>query len=249
MSTTFLSFWWELIFVVVCVAWAAAAVKAIEKQQQHLQQQDHVDVAGGHQPCCLCAASGHGCGVVVAPSMGPVVPAAATTGIKKKDTSVNSSLGEIATGMMLATGFAHWGWGYGLGWNKPEKSIIGEFGIATTFSFKPISCACVPSLLNMPGEENEGKKEKKPFVLYFQEKEPAWIPPLDPLWFSGNEECLEFLSSLNVCLPSRGNKEDSFSFYLYMCKLYKDLRRKKKQLDLWKLCKAHFCTRHTLTRH
>ncbi|KZS12882.1 Uncharacterized protein APZ42_022120 [Daphnia magna] len=104
-----------------------AAVKAIEKQQQHLQQLDQVDVIGGHQPCCLCAASGHGCGVVA--STGPVVPAitAATAAIKKKDTSVNSSLGEIATGMMLATGFAHWGWGYGLGWNKPEKSIIGGY--------------------------------------------------------------------------------------------------------------------------
>ncbi|XP_057378988.1 uncharacterized protein LOC130701054 isoform X2 [Daphnia carinata] len=105
-----------------------AAVKAIEKQQ-HLQQQDQVDVIGSHQPCCLCAASGHGCGVVASTTTGPVVPAitAATAAIKKKDTSVNSSLGEIATGMMLATGFAHWGWGYGLGWNKPEKSIIGGY--------------------------------------------------------------------------------------------------------------------------
>ncbi|XP_059353363.1 uncharacterized protein LOC130701054 isoform X3 [Daphnia carinata] len=103
-------------------------VKAIEKQQ-HLQQQDQVDVIGSHQPCCLCAASGHGCGVVASTTTGPVVPAitAATAAIKKKDTSVNSSLGEIATGMMLATGFAHWGWGYGLGWNKPEKSIIGGY--------------------------------------------------------------------------------------------------------------------------
>lgn len=100
---------------------AVTTVKAIEKQQL---QQEHVHMVGSHQPCCLCAASGHGCGgTVVASSTGAVVPAA--TGMKKKDNSVNSSLGEIATGMMLATGFAHWGWGYGLGWNKPDKSIIG----------------------------------------------------------------------------------------------------------------------------
>lgn len=139
---------------------AVAAVKAIEKQQQHLQQLDQVDVIGGHQPCCLCAASGHGCGVVA--STGPVVPAitAATAAIKKKDTSVNSSLGEIATGMMLATGFAHWGWGYGLGWNKPEKSIIGEFFGLQPFSF-PISFACLPLLLNMSCQRRMGEEEKK----------------------------------------------------------------------------------------
>lgn len=91
----------------------AATVKIAEKQPEHV---------GSHQPCCLCAASGHGCGGAVLASTGPVVPSA---GLKKNDNSVNSSLGEIATGMMLATGFAHWGWGYGLGWNKPDKPIIG----------------------------------------------------------------------------------------------------------------------------
>jgi hypothetical protein len=116
-----------LFFLNAAAAAAVTTVQTIEKQQ--LQQED-VHLVGSHQPCCLCAASGHGCGgTVVASSTGAVVPAitatAAGTGMKKKDNSVNSSLGEIATGMMLATGFAHWGWGYGLGWNKPDKSIIG----------------------------------------------------------------------------------------------------------------------------
>jgi hypothetical protein len=46
-------------------------------------------------------------------------------------TNMNTSLGDIATGMMLATGFAHWGWGYGLGWNKPDKpAILGRIAAA-----------------------------------------------------------------------------------------------------------------------
>ena len=103
---------------------AAAPEKKMLEQEQ---QQQHV---GSHQPCCLCAASGHGGGGVLVPSsMGgqPVaVPSiTAASGVRKSENSVNSSLGEIATGMMLATGFAHWGWGYGLGWNKPDKPIIG----------------------------------------------------------------------------------------------------------------------------
>ncbi|XP_046631708.1 uncharacterized protein LOC124311312 isoform X2 [Daphnia pulicaria] len=111
---------------------AVTTAMAIEKQQL---QQEHVHIVGSHQPCCLCAASGHGCGATaVASSTGAVVPAAAAAaGMKKKDNSVNSSLGEIATGMMLATGFAHWGWGYGLGWNKPDKSIIGGYSENTAY--------------------------------------------------------------------------------------------------------------------
>ena len=47
---------------------------------------------------------------------GSVAPVAKTTG--------PNCLGEIATGVMMATGFTTWGWGYGLGWNKPDKPLL-----------------------------------------------------------------------------------------------------------------------------
>lgn len=78
---------------------------------------------GSNQPCCLCAATGHGCGGAV----GSVVPPANNV-VVNPPTAKNPSLGDIATGMMLATGFAHWGWGYGLGWNRPDKPFIGYLG-------------------------------------------------------------------------------------------------------------------------
>ena len=79
---------------------------------------------GSHQPCCLCAATGHGCGGAV----GSVVPPTNNAVVVvNPSTAKNPSLGDIATGMMLATGFAHWGWGYGLGWNRPDKPFIGTF--------------------------------------------------------------------------------------------------------------------------
>ena len=106
-------------YLVCHLLWRTApAIKAIAEKQPPVE---HV---GSHQPCCLCAASGHGCGGGSAvTSSGPaVLPTTTTVAPALK----NCSLGEIATGMMLATGFAHWGWGYGLGWNKPDKAIIGE---------------------------------------------------------------------------------------------------------------------------
>lgn len=113
---------------------------------QEQQQQQHGSI---NQPCCFCAATSHGCsgisnasGIAPAASTGtaaavPVVPLSASVGNvsainnKKMTTNMNTSLGDIATGMMLATGFAHWGWGYGLGWNKPDKpAILGRIAAA-----------------------------------------------------------------------------------------------------------------------
>lgn len=86
---------------------------------------------GSNQPCCLCAATGHGCGGAV----GSVVPPANNV-VVNPPTAKNPSLGDIATGMMLATGFAHWGWGYGLGWNRPDKPFIGTFFFLNVRIFK-----------------------------------------------------------------------------------------------------------------
>ena len=110
---------------------------------QEQQQQQHGSI---NQPCCFCAATSHGCsgasntsGIVVPLSQtttitaaSSAVPLSASVGNvsaisnnkNKQMTNMNTSLGDIATGMMLATGFAHWGWGYGLGWNKPDKPAI-----------------------------------------------------------------------------------------------------------------------------
>jgi hypothetical protein len=30
----------------------------------------------------------------------------------------------MTTGVMLATGFTTWGWGYGLGWSKPGNQLF-----------------------------------------------------------------------------------------------------------------------------
>ena len=37
---------------------------------------------------------------------------------------VSSTVGEMTTGVMLATGFTTWGWGYGLGWSKPGNHLF-----------------------------------------------------------------------------------------------------------------------------
>lgn len=106
---------------------ATSKMLLTEKQILAEEQLQHV---GSHQPCCLCAATGHGCGGAINPvpsasiiSGTAPVPAGSESGgvVANK---ANPSLGDIATGMMLATGFTHWGWGYGLGWNKPDKSMI-----------------------------------------------------------------------------------------------------------------------------
>lgn len=89
---------------------------------------------GGEQACCLCAGSGHGCGG----TSGVVASASGGAVIKRSDSKLNGPLGEIATGVMLATGFAHWGWGHGLGWYKPDKVILGN-GIGVRRPFSPAS--------------------------------------------------------------------------------------------------------------
>ena len=58
-----------------------------------------------------------------------------------------NSVGEIATGVMLAGCVTSWGWGYGLGWQEPVKHLFSNYNLmihtfvlsCTVFTFSSIT--------------------------------------------------------------------------------------------------------------
>ena len=57
-------------------------------------------------------------------SSGSTEPLGASSAVTKPNFN---SVGEIATGVMLAGCVTSWGWGYGLGWQEPVKHLFSKF--------------------------------------------------------------------------------------------------------------------------